>query len=209
MYGGGVYVYSSYENSYVSVKNCSFQRNKALSKRNDENLFGGSSAFFTVRNLDMQEYTFEKSFGVGGALKVCNVFDEDSPNTAKNLEEFSNSISISGCNFDNEKGSTNSIYLFSNRPGNNVDINDCKFIGKLSKESHYIDGKLINKDSNRIHIDSCKFEHEINESIKIDLVDNIVDSSINILKDSNYHIGKSIPFYILLLILSFGLFLPV
>ena len=170
------------------VKNCTFKLNEALKKKptNNDYLYGGSSIFFSVRNLNITESSFERGRGPGGSVKIYNVFDESLDSSLRKLDEITNSLSISGCSFEDEKGSTNSIYYYSERRGNNFEINDCSFKGKLNKGSHYIDGKLIDKDSQKINIKSCRFDYDVNESVNIDLVNDDL-SSIKIMKPINHY----------------------
>lgn len=102
----------------------------------------------------------------------------------RQLEEITNSLSISDCDFENEKGTTNSIYFVSNKRENNFEINNCNFKGKLSKGSKYIDGKLIDENAPKINIKSCSFEYDINQSINIDLI-NEESTSIETIKPIN------------------------
>ena len=71
--GGAVYIYSSYDKSFVLVKNCSFHFNEAFNKKPsniNDHLYGGSSAFFTVRNLNITECQFNHGKGSGGSVKI-------------------------------------------------------------------------------------------------------------------------------------------
>ena len=137
-------------------------------------------------NFDVIDSTFEHSKGIGG-FKVYNILDElDSEHSIKQLEEENNNnlIIFSGCHFDNEKDSSNSIDFVSGKIGSDLEVIDCKFKGKLINGAHYIDGKLNNKDSPKINIKSCSFDYEINTSVNTELIKDI--SSIKIMKNLEF-----------------------
>ena len=185
-YGGGAFLYCGNKESGVLIKSCTFQYNEARLKRSDNHLFGGGSVFLTALNSEVIDSKFEHSKGVGG-FKIYDILDElDSKQAIKQLEEENNNnlIIFSGCQFDNEKDSSNSIDLVSGKIGSVIDVIDCNFKGKLINGAHYIDGKLNNKDSPKINIKSCSFDYEINTSVNTKLIKEI--SSIKIMKNLEF-----------------------
>lgn len=56
---------------------------------------------------------------------------------------------------------------------------DCNFAGKVSKERHYVDGKIGSKDKDKIKIISCKFEYENKLAVNIDTFeeDNLINNN--------------------------------
>lgn len=63
------------------------------------------------------------------------------------------------------------IYYVDENDVNNVEINNRKSKEKLSKGSHYIDGKLLGKNKNILQIKSSNFELNERDSINIVLFD--------------------------------------
>lgn len=51
-----------------------------------------------------------------------------------------------------------------------IEVNRCTFKGKLSKGNHYIDGKLLAKEANKISVNSCTFDYDIKKAVNIEIV---------------------------------------
>lgn len=169
LYGGAIYIYSSYESNCILIRNCTFSYNMALGTKNC-NIYGGFSIYMQAKNANVTECNFEHGKGIGGSFKISDIFD-DNERKNKQLEETKKIISISGCNFEQEE-KTNSIFYVNEKNSNKNEINivDCKFKGKLSNGNHYIDGNVNVKDIPIFNIHSCEFEHEFKDSVKSELI---------------------------------------
>lgn len=89
-------------------------------------------------------------------------------------ESKTNTFSISNCDFANDgnEESSNIIYFVGGKISSEVEINDCKFKGKLKNGSHYIEGKLLRKDQPKLQIKSCQFDSDDN-SVNLELVNDL------------------------------------
>ena len=154
-----------------------FYGNEASAKKSQSvgDYYGGSAVFLLALQTEIIEMKFEKSKGQGGSVKIISLENKNL------LEENQNEISFSDCQFENDdeekedETNSNAIFYVGNKKGGViVDVNNCKFAGKLNKGNHYIDGKLSTNNSPIFHIKSCKFEYDIDDSINKDL---IIDSS--------------------------------
>ena len=56
-------------------------------------------------------------------------------------------ISINDCSFEQDEKSSTSIYYIGGKEGSKLEIRGCEFRGKLNVGQHYVDGKLIERDS--------------------------------------------------------------
>lgn len=89
-----------------------------------------------------------------GSVKIYKTFDNDDvKQQAKKLNENKNSIFISGCNFDIDRS------FVDIQDSTQISIKECSFSGKLTKESHYISGK-VRTNIHNIKVESCKFESD-------------------------------------------------
>lgn len=171
LYGGGISVYSESEENEVKISKSVFSHNLALLTSKTEeykNLFGGNHLFVSVKNLFVKDSVFEKGIGNSAGVKIYNVFDQKSNRVVK-LDEGENFIMFSGCNFELDEKSKSSINYIDFKNKNKIELVDCSFAGKVSKERHYVDGNVGSKDNNnKIKIISCKFEYENELAVKID-----------------------------------------
>lgn len=153
VFGGACYIYSNSETNEVSIEHCKFKDNKVNGNKNSiehkqKGLFGGSTLFMTARNADISNSSFVSNKEKYVAFKIYNRFDDDG--SAKLLDENdsssitnSNTISIINCDFQQNDESTETINYISGNSASEVEINNCKFKGKLVKGSHYIEGNLL------------------------------------------------------------------
>lgn len=63
------------------------------------------------------------------------------------IEENQNSILVTNCDFEHDHEETNSIFFIGNKDESTIEVDECTFIGKLEKNSHYIKGWLHDKSS--------------------------------------------------------------
>lgn len=111
---------------------------------------------------------------------MFNKFDEKTSINLLEENEISssliNSFSITNCEFINEKDdeSSSMIYYINGNETSDIEINGCNFKGKLAKGSHYIDAKMHEKDKPRFQIKSCHFEYDENNSVNIELVNDLL-----------------------------------
>ncbi|KAK8881269.1 hypothetical protein M9Y10_004003 [Tritrichomonas musculus] len=171
-YGGAAYIYSYSEMNQIEIYACYFLKNYALGqKAKEKNLFGGAHVFITSRLLNITISKFERGIGEGGALKIYNKFDDDDEKSLRKLDEIHDSIWISGCKFDLAKGSKSSLSFEDDKELSTINVFDCDFTGKLSKGSHYIDGKISIKDDSKQIISSNKFEYENDDAVNLETVE--------------------------------------
>ena len=84
-YGGTVYIRSKYECSPVTIRNCKFESNEALSKNKRDNLFGGSAVYLNVREGNIINCAFNRNIGKGGAVKLINEFEDSKSSLLQSL----------------------------------------------------------------------------------------------------------------------------
>ena len=125
-------------------------------------MFGGSALFLTCKNSLVQNCTFVRNLN-GGAVKICNKFENNYNSKSIGLEKSQNKVSILGCNFEQDENSKNSIFYDDKKDGDSIEVVDCDFKGKLQKGSHYIDGEINVKE--KIHVSSCNFENDVNDAV--------------------------------------------
>lgn len=174
-YGGGCYIYSQSDENDVSIIRSIFSDNFAKRQKETSEtkiFFGGNHIFMTCLSSNVKNSTFEKRNKkyTGSAVKICNVFDQISKGASK-LDETPNNIFISGCNFKQMDSSSCSINYIDYKSDSKIELIDCDFAGKLTQNSHYIEGKVVSKDANNIMINSCRFEYKNEMAVKIDLLD--------------------------------------
>ena len=150
MYGGAVFIRAMHESSRILVLNCLFDSNRAYGIKSDTKLYGGSSLFLATHGANVTDCVFLHSKGQGGAVKIEKYdfgLNYNSNRRVKQLEENAISISITGCDFDEDKESQISIFDASGNEGENVELINCNFKGKSAKEANYIDDEKngINK----------------------------------------------------------------
>ena len=134
----------------------------------------------SAKNVNVSMCKFYSNKGKSGCLKLYNKFDDDDDKRIKELEfdeSKQNSISISNCDFADEKAST-MIYFVDGKISNELKINDCEFKGKLEYGKHYIEGKLLKNEKPKLHIKSCKFDDDKN-SVNFELINEIEVNAIS------------------------------
>lgn len=192
-YGGAVYVRSCHVDCPVTIKYCYFQLNEIVPKTTSENndLFGGSAIFLTVLSGDILNCTFKKNIGIGGGVKIYNKFDT---NTLKRtlfdkIVNRRNSFLIADCNFENQgEIQSASIYYHGDKSGTEIEIKNCIFKGSLGKDTYYIDGKQVGKDSIKLNVKNCMFFDNYKKSLNFEgnyLSINLKDQVFNFESDQN------------------------
>lgn len=155
-YGGGVYIYSSSRKNKVWIDRCSFDNNIATIADGNNGFCGGSSMFLmtrkaSVRNCDIKD----------DSVKIFNNFGSSS-RSVKLINEIDDSISISNCKFTINQNSQYSLFYLGGNHANPLKLENCIFEGKLENGVHFIDGELLNKNSPKMIIKSCKFDDKLN-----------------------------------------------
>ena len=179
VYGGACYIYSISEQNDVFIQSCLFVSNtihKSDIINENAEIKGGINIFISAKNMNMSQSIFYNNKGRNGVVRIYNEFDgEMNQKRISQLEEKRNSLSITNCDFDNGNNdkSTSLIYYESNKDEFDVEIKDCKFKGKLGKESHYINGKILVNDTQKIKIKSCQFEYKDKNPLNIQIIDNL------------------------------------
>ena len=114
-------------------------------------------------------------------MKITENF-EDTPLTNNNEAKLlttqyfnkKGTIQISKCNFEiNENDQCSLFYVYGNKPIR-TEVSDCTFTGKLSKNSHHVDGHSNDDAVPKINFQNCKFssdsKHALNQkAIKVEL----------------------------------------
>ena len=179
IYGGAIFIYFDSEKNSNSIVKCVFVGNCVpLSNPNSDVLFGGSSIFLSSLNTVIIKCRFIDGTS-GPAVKVCDISSIKGKSrlfgylSKKQPRMNDNLILVSQCSFEINEDSKSSINIdFPNEETEmKVDVTDCEFKGKLSKGSHYIDGRLHSNNANRFIMNSCKFEDESDLNVKFDLND--------------------------------------
>ena len=152
---------------------CLFKSNEAILNKpldpDKKNIYyGGSAMFIMSQNILVANCSFKLNIGSSGAVKINSIKNVDNSKLIQ-LEENENSFTFIGCSFEQHKKSKNSIFYVDSKYKNRFEVIDCDFKGKLTKKSHYIDGKMYNKEN--ININSCNFESEKNDEVYINLID--------------------------------------
>lgn len=111
------------------------------------------------------------------------MFEENQINNGQLLLENVKTIQIIGCTFDIDSQSKSSIYCLNNKFGSEIELIgctfdiDCAFFSKTSKNTHYIDGKLLDKESPRIKINEGVFESQKQYVFNLKLMNEINNES--------------------------------
>ncbi|KAK8837216.1 hypothetical protein M9Y10_036645 [Tritrichomonas musculus] len=169
-YGGAIFVHSTTTNNRVTILRCQFTSNSLLKTESKSDLLsGGTSIYFSVRNGVVSYCKFNKEKG-GSSLKIINSKRVANTKTALEVNE-KGQIFVTNCNFDlNIESQSSAINYFGGKSDIVVEIKNCGFSGKLTKDSHYIDGILKTKDSSKLVIQSCIFENDSKQPVNLDLV---------------------------------------
>lgn len=174
-YAGGCYVYCSAEANSVEFVSCRFERNQI--KSTGKELVGGSALFLAIQNGKVEDCAFVKNKG-GNSIKIHNKFDKS---LLSDDLEFKSQLSISSCTIEIESDSKSSLYIeCDNLKRIFVDVKNCIFFGKLSKEAHHIE---VNDNYREIanikvmHIENCKFSADEKSALKMN--NEFVDFNLN------------------------------
>lgn len=146
-YGGGIYVFSSNRKNNVEIHMCTFFLNQATATEADGGKYGGSGIYATIRKGKIRDCIFNDVPCDGSYLKLDNSFRSKAGSLnmlSSNQNKKKNTFIVSGCNFNfiqNEPAS--GVFFVRGNSDVFVELTDCKFNGKLAKDSHYIDGEII------------------------------------------------------------------
>lgn len=103
----------------------------------------------------------------GTSVNIDNKFNIKKQSSMA-LLQFEGHVSISKCNFEIDADSKSSIYYLGGNNAVSFKIDKCIFVGKLSEGAHHIDGKLMNKNPQKLIINSYKFSSNYMDSLNID-----------------------------------------
>lgn len=168
VYGGAVYIYFDSERNSANIQKCTFTRNSLISGSGSSSENGGSALFLTARQGKVDDCTFIGT-GKDSMLKVTDNFDGG--RNAKVLSNEGGLLTISGCNFQQERNSETSIFCENLNEDRKLVIVNCNFKGQLSNGSHYIDGKFLKKNVKNVIVNSCRFEQRTKSAINLQIVD--------------------------------------
>lgn len=168
LYDGAIFIYAQSDCFDISFTSCRFESNKALATkppRGDNNvLYGGQALFVMSHAMTINNTVFNMNKGSSGAVKIINLKNENSK--IVHLEEEEKSFHFIRCKFEQDKSS---IFYVDQKSRNGIDALNCKFKSKLKKGSHYISGKVSNKE--KLNVKSCTFENKGNKSINLGIND--------------------------------------
>lgn len=185
-YGAAVYIFSPSEISPIQILLCTFDSNEATST-SENSLFGGSALYITAKLGAISECVFLNNKGKGGAVKISEDFSV-LPEGLRMLQKEANysqgSIVISGCSFQINEYSDCSLFYANEKRSTKIEINDCTFTGKLTKDAHYIDGNPLEEERPNVIVRSCKFSADkyraLNSKfIKVDLNNQVLLNNNN------------------------------
>ena len=95
-FGGAIFISISSELFNISIIRCHFDSNEAvlMTKPRGENkhLYGGSAVYLMCRNLNVVNSTFSLNKGPSGAIKIYNLFNDNSKSIK--LDQSENLISL-------------------------------------------------------------------------------------------------------------------
>ena len=169
-YGGAVYVFSKSAENYVLIQSCAFNSNSLISS-SEAPLSGGSAMYLTVNVGSVKNCQFNGE-GTGSLIVSSENFDEVSSLKRINTLNRKSSLLISNSVFNQCNKESTSIYYIGGENAGHVEVKSCIFKGKLAKGSRFIDGELSTKDSQKMIVNSCKFE---NYDVKTAVNDNIAE----------------------------------
>lgn len=155
VYGGAVYIYSSEEKNVVEVISCQFENNVASKDKNNDDLYGGAALYMTVKSATTVGCKFTKNNGYG--VKINNNFKSTQLSLSENEIP---KIIVKDCIFEaSEKSSSSIYYVQSSQNEATVNVRNCIFKGRLSKNAYHIDGVSLVKNAGapKLKIDNCKF----------------------------------------------------
>lgn len=159
-YGGGIYVYSSSKSNIVEVDSCNFIDNVATKEESETGLFGGSAIFLSVKKSRIRKCKFENN-----DIKVYTNFEQSSNSRILPLD--SASLTFSDCRFKINEKMKFSFFYYGGNGATPIQLESCIFSEKLQDGSFFIDGKLINKDSPKLVIKSCKYSSKLEKVLNI------------------------------------------
>lgn len=191
-FGAAIYIYSSSDESPVTVESCSFTSNELIGN-GDGKLSGGSAIYMVTRKGSIVDCSFRKNIGKGGAVKISVDFDvlPEGPRTlqivAYNNNSVHNSIEISRCSFEIEENSDCSLFYSAN-----VVVNGCTFTGNLAAGAHYIDGESHVSEIPKIYIKSCKFAADEEKALNRKIIQNGLGSQSNNSFEKNKNLYRTL-----------------
>ena len=175
-YGGGAYIYSKSKDNIVDIFNCIFQNNVATRPQSDNNLYGGSAMFLTVKKSIVKKCTFENN-----NVKIYHDVNSAATSRINSLEDAS--LLLTECKFKISKNMKYSLFYYGGNYATNIKLNSCAFYGQLDDSAYFIDGQMANKYSPKMIVKSCKFSsnsfkalNQNGQFASIDLKDQIFES---------------------------------
>ena len=110
-------------------------------------------------------------------MKVYNNFQSNSK-SVRNILDDNDPFVIVGCEFNIKQNSKYSLYYIGGKIATPVKLENCIFTGKLQNGAHYIDGELISKNSPKLIVKSCKFDHNNNNAMNLEDNNNFISKSL-------------------------------
>ncbi|KAK8871338.1 hypothetical protein M9Y10_007058 [Tritrichomonas musculus] len=153
-YGGVAYIYSSQLSNTVEFVSCKFYYNVATVEEAEDDLCGGSAIFLSSKIGFVKRCTFRNN-----TVKLLNDYNTNS----KSLLDEKHSFSIINCNFDISSDSKYALFYSAGIDGIKIELENCVFSGDLDDDAHFIDGRLLKKNSPKLAIKSCKFSSPSNK----------------------------------------------
>lgn len=124
----------------------------------ENDFYGGSAIFLSSKTGLILRCTF-----VNNSVKFLNDHNDNS----KLLLDEKQSFSIIECNFEISKDSKYALFYDAGIDGTRMEINNCFFSGHLDDDAHFIEARLLKKNSPMLAIKSCRFSGPNNQSVLI------------------------------------------
>ena len=118
--------------------------------------------YLTIMRGGVVHCTFKQNVGPGGSIKLVSEFHSSSPSSLYLLSD--NLVSIDDCSFEIGMKEKSSIFYESGNSVSSYQVTNCKFSGKLEFGCYHIDGKLINKNAQKLVVKDCKFDSSAKEA---------------------------------------------
>ena len=196
LFGGGIYVYSTFELNIVKINSCRFIETSSLSTSNDD-LSGGNAIYINVKLGSITRCSFKECKGNGGSVKIINNFEANNNQNALSFlnyhfDDVQKSLLIDDCFFEINDNSKSSIYYVNGKSGSLLKVKNCIFAGKLSNGNYFIDGKSIDNNPSKLFINHCKFSSDYSHALNVSPKDKhiIIDLKNSVFSNDNEKIKK-------------------
>ena len=167
------FFYSRSIKNEVNYIKYTFKNNVASIVETEDGFYDGSAIFLSAAAGIIKRCIFKNN-----SIKLTNNYAEDKSYIDTKILPNQDSYLISDCTFYISKDLKNSLFYYGYNSGTSLEIKRCIFDGELGNNSHFIDGKILNKNSSKVFIKSYKFSSNVKDAFNFDLNNDFI--SINI-----------------------------